>query len=58
MAQSDVSKDFRVVIPVDIREKFKIKPGDVMNWTMDGNKVKVSFHKVICLGDIIEKSKK
>ena len=55
MFQSEISEDFMTVIPLEIREKFNLKPGNVMKWTIVNNRIKVSFHKVIYLSDMISK---
>ena len=53
MFQSEVSEDFMVVIPLEIMEKFNLQPGNIMKWTIEDNVVKVSFHRVIYLSDMI-----
>jgi AbrB family looped-hinge helix DNA binding protein len=34
-----MSKKFQIVIPKEIREKFRIKPGDAVIFRIQGNKV-------------------
>lgn len=43
MFQSEVSEDFMIVIPLEIRKKFNLKPGNIMKWAIEDNTVKVSF---------------
>ncbi len=56
--QSEISEDFMTVIPLEIREKFNLQPGNIMKWTIVDNAVKVSFHRVIYLSDMIASKNK
>lgn len=57
MGQSEISEDYSILIPKEVREKFNVEPGDILKWTIEDDIINVSFHKVIYLGDIIARAK-
>ena len=47
MITSTINKDFKTTIPLEIREKFDISEGDIVEWRIDekNKTVIVSFKK-------------
>ncbi len=47
-----ISKGFQTVVPSDIRKKFDVGPGDIVEWKSTENGVEVRFRKKLSLRDI------
>jgi len=47
-----ISKDFQTVIPLEIRKKFKLRPGNIMEWQSTKDSVEVKFRKKVTFEDI------
>lgn len=44
--ETRIRKNFTVIIPKSLREKFDLKPGDIVSWKMRGKTVEVEFYEV------------
>jgi AbrB family looped-hinge helix DNA binding protein len=52
MTETKISKGFQTVVPSEIRNKFNVGPGDVMEWISTKEGVKIRFRKKLSLLDI------
>jgi AbrB family looped-hinge helix DNA binding protein len=52
MTETKISKGFQTVVPSEIRKKFNVGPGDVMEWISTKEGVKIRFRKKLSLLDI------
>lgn len=44
--ETRIRKNFTAIIPKSLREKFDLKPGDIVLWKMRGKTVEVEFYGV------------
>ncbi len=51
-SKTKISKGFQTVVPSDIRKRFDVGPGDILEWKPTENGVKVRFRKKLSLRDI------
>lgn len=47
-----ISKGFQTVVPSELRNKFKVGPGDIVEWISTDDEVEVRFRKKMSLKDI------
>lgn len=47
-----ISKGFQTVVPSEIRKKFGVDPGDILEWTPTEDGAEVKFRKKLSLKDI------
>lgn len=52
MNSTKVSKGFQTVVPSDIRKKFDVGPGDILEWKPTKNGAEVKFRKKVTIDDI------
>jgi AbrB family looped-hinge helix DNA binding protein len=52
MTETKISKGFQTVVPSEIRKRFNVGPGDVMEWITTTEGVKIRFRKKVSLLDI------
>jgi len=50
--ETKISKGFKTVVPSDVRKKFSIDPGDIVEWQITEEGVKLSFRKKVTIEDI------
>jgi AbrB family looped-hinge helix DNA binding protein len=50
--ETKISKGFQTVVPSDVRKKFGINPGDIVEWQITKEGVKISFRKKVTIEDI------
>lgn len=50
--ETKISKGFQTVVPSDIRKKFDVGPGDVLEWKSTKNGAEVRFRKKVTINDI------
>lgn len=50
--ETKVSKGFQTVVPSDIRKKFDVSPGDILEWKPTKNGAEIRFRKKITIEDI------
>ncbi|CEL24518.1 hypothetical protein MB9_0877 [Methanobacterium formicicum] len=53
MTETKISKGFQTVVPAEIRKKFKVGPGDVLEWIPTENGVELKFRKKVIIEDIL-----
>jgi len=51
-AETKISKDFKTLIPIEIRKRFKVRPGDIMEWKSTKDGAEVKFRKKVTFEDI------
>lgn len=44
-AETKISKDFKTLIPIEIRKRFKVRPGDIMEWKSTKMVQKLNFER-------------
>jgi len=47
-----ISKGFQTVVPSEIRKKFDVGPGDVLEWKSTENGAEIRFRKKVTIDDI------
>ena len=52
-SKSKISKGFLTVVPRDVRRKVGLKEGDTIEWTVNGESIRVLPHNKVCIDDII-----
>lgn len=50
--ETKISKGFQTVVPSDVRKKFGINPGDIVEWQITKEGVIISFRKKVTIEDI------
>lgn len=50
--ETKISRGFQTVVPADIRKKFNIGPGDILEWKTTKNGAEVRFRKKVTIEDI------
>ncbi|MBP2044956.1 AbrB/MazE/SpoVT family DNA-binding domain-containing protein [Methanobacterium aggregans] len=50
--KTELSNDFQTIIPPEIRNKFKISPGDQIEWIISNNGVKLKFRKKVSIDEV------
>ncbi|MBU4535233.1 MAG: AbrB/MazE/SpoVT family DNA-binding domain-containing protein [Euryarchaeota archaeon] len=50
--KTKISKGFQTVVPSEIRKKYSIGPGDLVEWVPSNEGVKLRFRKKTSLQDI------
>jgi len=51
-SQTKISKGFQTVVPSDIRKKFDVGPGDILEWKSTKNGAEIRFRKKVTIDDI------
>ena len=51
--ETKVSSEYSTVVPAGIRKSFDINPGDILEWTLDDNKIVVKLRKKMLFDDIV-----
>jgi AbrB family looped-hinge helix DNA binding protein len=51
--KTKISKGFQTVVPAEIRKKFKVGPGDQLEWILSDGEVKLKFRKKVSLDDVL-----
>ena len=51
--ETKVSSGYPTIVPADIRKSLNINPGDILEWTLDNNKIVVKPRKKMQFEDII-----
>lgn len=51
-SETKISKGFQTVVPSDIRKKFDVGPGDIVEWKPTKNGAEVKFRKKVTIEDI------
>lgn len=51
-SETKISKGFQTVVPSDIRKKFNVGPGDILEWKPTENGAEVRFRKKVTFQDI------
>ncbi|OPY24860.1 MAG: hypothetical protein A4E27_01122 [Methanobacterium sp. PtaU1.Bin242] len=50
--ETKISKGFQTVVPSDIRKKFDVIPGDILEWKATKNGAEIRFRKKVTIEDI------
>lgn len=50
--ETKISKGFQTVVPSDIRKKFDVGPGDILEWKPTKEGAEVRFRKKVTIDDI------
>ncbi|EKQ51544.1 MAG: looped-hinge helix DNA binding domain, AbrB family [Methanobacterium sp. Maddingley MBC34] len=53
MAETKISRGFQTVVPAEIRKKFDVGPGDIMEWIPTDSGVELRFRKKVNINDIL-----
>lgn len=53
MTETKISKGFQTVVPVEIRKKFNVSPGDVLEWIPKEECVELKFRKKVTIEYIL-----
>jgi len=51
-SQTKISKGFQTVVPSEIRKKFDVWPGDILEWKPTKNGAEIKFRKKVTFQDI------
>ncbi|NYB51213.1 MAG: AbrB/MazE/SpoVT family DNA-binding domain-containing protein [Methanobacteriaceae archaeon] len=51
-SETKISKGFQTVVPSDIRKKFDVGPGDILEWKPTKEGAEVRFRKKVTIDDI------
>ena len=52
-SETKISKGFQTLVPSEIRKKFDVGPGDVLEWRPTKNGAEVRFRKKVSFEDIL-----
>lgn len=52
ITETKISKGFQTVVPSDIRKKFDVGPGDILEWKPTEEGAEVRFRKKVTIDDI------
>lgn len=52
ISKTRISRGFQTVVPADVRKKFQVGPGDLLEWEVTDDGVQVHFRKKLSLRDI------
>jgi AbrB family looped-hinge helix DNA binding protein len=55
--ETKISKGFQTVVPSDIRKKFNVGPGDILEWRYTENGAEIVFRKKVTFNDVAGKVK-
>ncbi len=50
--ETKISKGFQTVVPSNIRKKFDVSPGDILEWRSTKNGAEIRFRKKVTIEDI------
>lgn len=53
VSETKISSGYSTVIPADIRKSLGINPGDILEWTLGNNEIKVKPRKKVEFKDIV-----
>jgi AbrB family looped-hinge helix DNA binding protein len=53
MVETKISKGFQTVVPAEIRKKFNLGPGDMLEWVSTEEGVELKFRKKVTIDDIL-----
>jgi AbrB family looped-hinge helix DNA binding protein len=42
MAQSTITSKYQTTVPKEVRQRFGVRPGDVLKWEVAGNEIRVT----------------
>ncbi|MDR3063285.1 MAG: AbrB/MazE/SpoVT family DNA-binding domain-containing protein [Methanobrevibacter sp.] len=51
--QTRISDDFKIVVPIEVREKLDMEVGDFLLWKIDNNRVNIEFENKVNWEDVI-----
>ncbi|MDI6644326.1 MAG: AbrB/MazE/SpoVT family DNA-binding domain-containing protein [Methanobacteriaceae archaeon] len=51
-SKTKISKGFQTVVPSDIRKKFDVGPGDILEWKSTEEGAEVRFRKKVTIDDV------
>lgn len=52
-SKSKISKGFLTVVPKEVRRKVGLKEGDTIEWSVNGESIRVLPHKKVGIDDIV-----
>lgn len=52
-SETKISRGFQTVVPSEIRKKFDVGPGDVLEWKPTENGAEIKFRKKVSFDDIL-----
>lgn len=51
-SETKISKGFQTVVPSDIRKRFDVGPGDILEWKPTKKGAEIKFRKKVTIDDI------
>ena len=51
-SETKISRGFQTVVPSDIRKRFDVGPGDILEWITTENGAEIKFRKKVTIDDI------
>jgi AbrB family looped-hinge helix DNA binding protein len=52
-SRSKISKGFLTVVPKEVRMKVGLREGDAIEWSVDGESIRVLAHRKVGIDDIV-----
>lgn len=52
LSETIVSSKYQTVVPSKVRKKYEVKPGDVLEWELRGDKILIKVRKRVTIDDI------